>query len=44
MMMDLTKDEMLWRYENLMKFITDEIEENDIEVQPEDKDVDYEAY
>ena len=41
MIQDLTKEEMLWRYENLMKFITDEIEENDIEVQPEDKDVDY---
>jgi type I restriction enzyme M protein len=39
--MDLTKDEMLWRYENLMEFIINEIEENDIEVQPEDKDVAY---
>ena len=39
--MDLTKDEMLWRYENLMEFIINEIEENDIEVQSEDKDVDY---
>ena len=41
MMMDLTKDEMLWRYDNLMDFITNEIEENNIEVQSEDKDVDY---
>ena len=41
MIMDLTKDEMLWRYENLMEFIINEIEENDIEVQSEDKDVDY---
>ena len=39
--MDLTKDEMLWRYENLMDFITNEIDENGIEKQPEDKDVDY---
>ena len=41
MKMDLTKDEMLWRYENLMDFITNEIDENGIEKQPEDKDVDY---
>lgn len=41
MIMDLTKDEMLWRYDNLMEFITNEIEKNDIEVQSEDKDVDY---
>lgn len=41
MIKDLTKDEMLWRYENLMEFITNEIEENDIEVQSEDKDVDF---
>ena len=41
MIMDLTKDEMLWRYENLMDYITNEIEENGIELQPEDKDVDY---
>lgn len=40
-MMDLTRDEMLWRYENLMLYITNEIEENDIELQPEDKDVDH---
>ncbi len=41
MIKDLTKDEMLWRYENLMVYITNEISENGIEVQPEDKDVDY---
>ena len=42
MINDLTKEEMLWRYENLMKYvITDEILENNIEVQPEDKDIDY---
>lgn len=41
MMMELTKDEMLWRYESLMDYITNEIEENGIELQPEDKDVDY---
>ena len=40
-MNDLTKDEMLWRYENLMKLITDEIDDNSIEKQPEDKDVDF---
>lgn len=40
-MKDLTKDEMLWRYVNLMEYITNEIEENNIEVQSEDKDVDY---
>jgi hypothetical protein len=44
MIQDLTKEEMLWRYDNLIEFISNEIEENDIEVQPEDKDVDYEAY
>ena len=32
---------MLWRYDNLIEFISNEIEENDIEVQPEDKDVDH---
>lgn len=41
MIKDLTKDEMLWRYENLMEFITNEIDENGIEKLPEDKDVDY---
>ena len=41
MIKDLTEDEMLWRYENLMKYITDEISEDEIEKQPEDKDVDY---
>lgn len=41
MMKDLTKDEMLWRYANLTEYITNEIEENNIEVQSEDKDVDY---
>lgn len=41
MIKDLTENEMLWRYENLMEFITNEIDENGIEVQPEDKDVDY---
>lgn len=41
MIMDLTEDEVLWRYENLMKYITDEISEDEIEKQPEDKDVDY---
>ena len=40
MIKDLTKDEMLWRYDHLIRFITDEIEDNNIEVQPEDKDVD----
>ena len=40
-MKDLTKDEMLWRYANLTEYITNEIEENNIEVQSEDKDVDY---
>ena len=39
MIQDLTKDEMLWRYENLMKYITDEISEDDMEKLPEDKDV-----
>ena len=38
MIKDLTEDEVLWRYENLMKFITDEIDENGIEKQSEDKD------
>ena len=41
MKMDLTKDEMLWRYESLIDYITNEIEENGIEKLPEDKDVDY---
>ena len=41
MIKDLTKDEMLWRYENLMKYITDEVSEDDINLQPEDKDVNY---
>ena len=41
MIQDLTKEEMLWRYESLMDYITNEIDENDIEVQPEDKVVDY---
>lgn len=41
MMMDLTKDEMLWRYENLMEFIINEIEDNNIEALPEDKDVNH---
>ena len=41
MIQDLTKKEMLWRYEYLMRFITYEITEDDIEKQPEDKDVDY---
>lgn len=41
MIKDLTEGEVLWRYENLMKYITDEISEDDIEKQPEDKDVDY---
>ena len=41
MIKDLTKDEMLWRYVNLTEYITNEIEENNIEVQSEDKDVDY---
>lgn len=41
MIQDLTKEEMLWRYDNLIEFISNEIEENDIEVQPEDKDVDH---
>lgn len=41
MIKDLTKDEMLWRYENLMEFITDEISENGIEKLPEDEDVNY---
>lgn len=41
MIKDLTKDEMLWRYGNLMDFILNEIEETDIEVQSEDKDIDY---
>ena len=40
-MMELTKDEMLWRYESLMDYITNEIDENGIELQPEDKDVNY---
>lgn len=41
MIKDLTKDEILWRYNNLMEFITNEISENGIEKQSEDKDVDY---
>ena len=41
MIQDLTKEEMLWRYDNLIELISNEIEENDIEVQPEDKDVDH---
>ena len=41
MIQDLTKEEMLWRYENLMDFITNEISEDDIEKLPEDKDVDF---
>jgi len=41
MIKDLTKDEMLWRYENLMEFITNEIDENGIKKQPEDEDVNY---
>ena len=41
MIKDLTKDEMLWRYESLMDYITNEIEDNGIEKLPEDEDVDY---
>jgi len=41
MVKDLTKDEMLWRYDNLIEFITDEISDNGIENQSEDKDVDH---
>ncbi len=41
MIKDLTEDEMLWRYENLMEYITNEISEDDIEKISEDKDVDY---
>ena len=41
MIKDLTKDEMLWRYESLMDYITNEIEENGVEKLPEDEDVDY---
>ena len=41
MIEDLTKEEMLWRYESLMDCITNEISEDDIEKQPEDKDVKY---
>ena len=41
MITDYTKDEILWRFENLMKYITDEIPENGIEVLSEDKDVDF---
>ena len=41
MIQDLTKDEMLWRYESLMDYITNEISEDEIELQPEDKDVEY---
>ena len=41
MIQDLTKDEMLWRYESLREYITPESDENNIEVQSEDKDVDY---
>lgn len=41
MIMDLTEDEMLWRYESLMDYITNEISEDDIEKQPEDKDVNH---
>lgn len=41
MIQDLTKEEMLWRYENLMEIIENEISDEDIEKQPEDKDVDY---
>lgn len=41
MIQDFTVDEMLWRYENLMKYITDEISEEDMEKLPEDTDVDF---
>ena len=41
MIQDLTKEEMLWRYESLMDYITNEISEDDIDIQPEDKDVKY---
>lgn len=41
MLKELTKEEMLWRYGNLMEIIKDGISENDIEQQSEDKDVDY---
>ena len=41
MIQDLTEEEILWRYENLMEFVTNEIEDDNIEVQPEDKDVEY---
>lgn len=41
MIEELTKDEMLWRFENLMEFVTNEVSEDDIELQPEDKDVEY---
>ena len=41
MIKDLTKDEMLWRYESLMDYIINEIEENGVEKLPEDEDVDY---
>ena len=32
MMKDLTKDEMLWRYVNLTEYITNEIEENSVDL------------
>ena len=41
MIKDLTKDEIVWRYENLMEFITDEISENGVKKLPEDEDVSY---
>lgn len=41
MIQDLTQDDMLWRYLNLIEYITNELEENNVEVQSEDKDVDY---
>lgn len=41
MIQNLTKDEMLWRYGNLMEFITKMIEDDNIEKQPEDKDAEY---
>lgn len=41
MIQNLTEDEMLWRYENLMLYITAKISEDDIEKLSEDRDVDY---
>lgn len=41
MIKDLTQDEIVWRYENLIEYVTYEISENQTEKLPEDKDIEH---